>query len=663
MPYKAIQPNSTISLQLLKSIFGIYCIISISVTLLQMVAEFHHQKDQLNEELLQINKIFGNAIATAVWTLDDSQLLSVMKGILELNSVLGVQVIGTVEKAPQLGFVMDETNQVLRFDRDGNRQAVETSPLGLFSQDFPIYAINIAEQEIGTLRVYSSSELVFEKVKYGFIVLTVNAIIKTAALWIIFLIFVNKIVAKPLTILTEALRKIDPDNPKPKDQSELDLLSLSKNRNEVKELADSFVQMRESVLRKLMILSQLSEVGSRLSQSKKLSHAFSVVTNILKENWTFDLSIGCLIEDNELKVVFPQENSMEIQKALQDKQPLREMVQNLKTDQKILHTFSGDFSKILNDPSFSSSFLLGISLKYEGCELGFLLCVMKTPFKLRKEFQEYLKSLSYLLSITISNILHIEIIEEQNRTLEDKVKNKTAELSETLTQLESKHQQTQSFYHFISHELRTPITAMQPYVRFLKEGTECDPLTGKQIKYLNFFDDSLQRMTKLVNQILDLARIESENQKPPLQEIFISPIIQQVANRLKGLFKSDVKLNLVLIQPDVSVRGIWDDTETVVSNLISNAAKYTEVGSVTIKTVQENNGIKILVEDTGIGIESDHLEKIFDRFSRFDHRRMAQGTGLGLSITKALVDRMGGQIDVVSTKNKGSVFSVWLPLV
>ncbi len=257
--------------------------------------------------------------------------------------------------------------------------------------------------------------------------------------------------------------------------------------------------------------------------------------------------------------------------------------------------------------------------------------------------------------LEVQNLVLIKELTSLNTSLERKVEERTDALQHSLNSL-------RNFYYYISHELRTPLTAIQPYIRFLQRGMKCDPPTESQTSHLLVIEDNTKRVMKLVNQILDLARIESQELPTHLQSLLIHSLIRRSVKQLHGLFRPEVEVVLDLLEPEAPVLGTWDDLETVVDNLISNAAKYTETGTVQIKTEIWNSGLRMAIQDTGVGIDVSHLGTIFERFIRVDQQGLAKGTGLGLHITKALVERMGGRIGVTSEKGTGSTFWVWLQL-
>jgi PAS domain S-box-containing protein len=217
------------------------------------------------------------------------------------------------------------------------------------------------------------------------------------------------------------------------------------------------------------------------------------------------------------------------------------------------------------------------------------------------------------------------------------------------------------FISDVSHELRTPITNISLYVELLESAT-----AERRPRYLNVVKEQSQVLTKLVEDILDLSRLTSANARPVLfTPSDLNLLIDQVvtahlplaeAGGLSLIFNPAQNLPKVPVEQNQFAR--------LITNLVSNAIRYTPTGKVEISTECFNGRISIKVADTGIGIEPDDLPHIFERFFRGTNVRQSEihGTGLGLAIVKEIVDFHGGSIEVHSQRGQGSSFQVWLPV-
>ena len=217
----------------------------------------------------------------------------------------------------------------------------------------------------------------------------------------------------------------------------------------------------------------------------------------------------------------------------------------------------------------------------------------------------------------------------------------------------------------MSHEIRTPINA----ILGMNEMISREAVTDSVKTYSWNIKRASESLLSLINDILDFSKIESGKMQLALSEYRLSTVLNDVVNMIeyraerKGLdfvIKADEEMPDRLIGDEVRIRQI-------IMNLLTNAVKYTEEGNVTLSVsgepVSAGTLLKISVEDTGIGIHKEDLEKLFSGFQRLDlqHNRNIEGTGLGLSITKRIVDMMGGTISVDSKYGEGTVFAVTLP--
>ncbi|WP_096434818.1 ATP-binding protein [Alteribacter populi] len=215
----------------------------------------------------------------------------------------------------------------------------------------------------------------------------------------------------------------------------------------------------------------------------------------------------------------------------------------------------------------------------------------------------------------------------------------------------------------VSHELRTPISMLQGYSEAIIDDIAGSEEEKKELAQV-IYDESL-RIGRLVNELLDLARMEAGHIQLNLDKVNISEFSHRVVRKFSGLAKEhDVKLQESIEQLDTILEIDPDRIEQVLTNLIDNAIRHTsEKGSVTLKVNSVEQGIKMDVEDTGSGIPEEDLPFVFERFYKADKARTRghSGTGLGLSIAKNIVDAHNGKVSVHSKLNEGTTFTVLLP--
>ncbi len=217
-----------------------------------------------------------------------------------------------------------------------------------------------------------------------------------------------------------------------------------------------------------------------------------------------------------------------------------------------------------------------------------------------------------------------------------------------------------------SHELRTPTAAILGYAETLAEAPPKDP--AKFRKFADTLYRHAQRLHKLLEELLDLSRLDAQTYTLHLEPLVVAPLLLD-ALEVQRQPAQDAGLSVKWTQPPDSLQVLADRgaLEVVIGNLVQNAVKYTPAGGrIEVRArVQEVEWVRIEIIDSGIGISASDQLRVFERFYRVDKgrsRRMG-GVGLGLSIVKQLVDTLGGRIELASTVGKGSTFAVILPRV
>lgn len=232
---------------------------------------------------------------------------------------------------------------------------------------------------------------------------------------------------------------------------------------------------------------------------------------------------------------------------------------------------------------------------------------------------------------------------------------RSKELIEAKRRAEDADKLKSIFLANMSHEIRTPLNAIVGFSEIIAV-TENEE---EKQEYLAIIQKNSNLLLQLINDILDLSRIESGKSEMHFQQVEISGLVDEVEKVHQLKMKSGVGLNVVRPQGE-----FWTSTDRnrvmqVLFNFLSNAIKNTETGSITLGLKHEGDWLKLYVTDTGCGILKDKLPQIFTRFEKLND--FVQGTGLGLSICKSIVERLGGHIEVVSEVGEGSTFALYLP--
>lgn len=232
---------------------------------------------------------------------------------------------------------------------------------------------------------------------------------------------------------------------------------------------------------------------------------------------------------------------------------------------------------------------------------------------------------------------------------------------EDITQIRKLENMRRDFVSNVTHELKTPLTSIRGFVDTLKAGA----IKEEQVaaRFIDIIDIESERLSSLINDILLLSEIESKEEQvvaPCNMDTVITDVIELLQPKI-------AHKNVVIVyspKPDMDYYPAnANRMKQLLINLLDNAVKYTEVGTITIQCEKRKNKLILCVEDTGIGMEEEHLGRIFERFYRVDKGRARKtgGTGLGLSIVKHIVERYNGKIKVESKLNKGTKFTIELP--
>jgi DNA-binding response OmpR family regulator len=288
---------------------------------------------------------------------------------------------------------------------------------------------------------------------------------------------------------------------------------------------------------------------------------------------------------------------------------------------------------------------------------------------LNQELEKRVEERTLKLSRTLKKLrtAQVELLEQKN-DLEIRVKERTAELAKTMMEAEKANQSKSQFLANMSHELRTPMNAIIGYSEMLIEEA-ADLGQDDFIPDLNKIHGAGKHLLSLINDILDLSKIEAGRMELYLENFSIKDLIKETVSTISPLIeknrntlKVDVPEELGIMHADVT------KVRQSLFNLLSNASKFTEQGEITLKTqcyvAEDRDWISFQVSDTGIGMTSEQMTKLFQAFTQADASttRKYGGTGLGLAITKKFCQMMGGDIEVTSEIDHGSIFTIQLPL-
>ncbi len=225
-------------------------------------------------------------------------------------------------------------------------------------------------------------------------------------------------------------------------------------------------------------------------------------------------------------------------------------------------------------------------------------------------------------------------------------------------------QMKSAFLASMSHELRTPLNSIIGFTGILLQGL-VGTLNDEQIKQLGMVKSSAAHLLELINDILDISKIEADQLKISIAPFKMNELIEKVVQTVSPLAEKKILPLLVYISPEVGqITSDQRRVEQILINLLNNAIKFTEKGEIRVECKQNDGWVETHVIDTGIGIRREDMQKLFSPFQQLDSglSRRYEGTGLGLSICKRLLEKLGGTIWVESKWGVGSTFSFTLPI-
>jgi signal transduction histidine kinase/DNA-binding response OmpR family regulator len=657
---KTINKNS-LATHLIKTIFGLYLLIAVSVTMLQLITEFYLVKESIFEELKKMEKTYGPGLSSAVWNFDQDGLDAILKGMIENSVIKGVKVVYiNGNTAGKIGLVKEEDTEN-EFSND-------------FKIDFDLSIINSrGETNIaGKTFLFSDNSVVVERIKYSFFLMIINSIIKTIALWIIFRVFLRKILTDPLNRFT-------------RDVGQIDLDSLGDSRievhtefeNELKVLEKTFNQMLAK-LQKTLNKQHESENFLRISESRYRQFFENVPVSLWEQDYSrIKVELDHYINEGvtDFKGFFREHPDLllkftasiitrDVNKATLSmyKATDKEML-----FQNINKIFGVEYQDVLEkeicamsagDLEFASETVL-YDLNGESLFVNIRLSVAPGC---EEDWSKVFVSMSDISKRTMAE----KKLRETQNELELRVEERTLDLLDAKDAAEKANRIKGEFLAKMSHEIRTPMNAIIGLGHLVLD-TE---LSANQKDYLNKMQGSANALLRIINDILDFSKIEAEQMEVEYIEFNLDKVLVDLSNVIsiqaynKGLtilFDVDPKAPMLLLGDPLRLGQ-------VLLNLANNAIKFTEKGNIIVKIklmeeTREFAKIQFSINDSGIGLSKDQIGNLFKSFSQADSSttRKYGGTGLGLTISKRLVEMMGGNIDIASEPGKGSNFFFKLP--
>lgn len=317
-----------------------------------------------------------------------------------------------------------------------------------------------------------------------------------------------------------------------------------------------------------------------------------------------------------------------------------------------------------------SQFPVLVSLSYINIDGKVLVMAFISDITERKRSEEALKRSEEQLLVYASE-------------LEKKVQSRTEDLNSTISALEKEvlvrkraeedarkalgrerelNELKSKFVSIASHEFRTPLSTVMSSASLINQYIERNEV-DKVNKHVQRIKSSVNHLTSILNDFLSLGKLEEGKIDVNKESIHLHEFLIEIHEEITPTLKAGQELKL---NSDCAVEQVYSDTRilrNILFNLISNASKYSDVNkSIYIECISEANGFAFAIRDEGIGIPQEDQKHMFDRFFRASNAGNVQGTGLGLNIVRRYVDLLGGSISFKSEYNKGSIFTVWIPI-
>ncbi len=305
---------------------------------------------------------------------------------------------------------------------------------------------------------------------------------------------------------------------------------------------------------------------------------------------------------------------------------------------------------------------LGVPLIVQERVIGLLNLSKTQPNFYTEKHAQIAATFADEAAIAIENARLYDTLRHYATSLEERVAQRTRELAEANARLQELDHLKTKFVSDVSHELRTPINNLRLYLDLLEQGNP-----EKRNTYLQTLRQQTERLGQLVNDILDLSKLDANIDQITWTPVDLNTITEQVVTTLKPQAESKgLKLHYAPAMALPTILANRSQIAQIVTNLLANAINYTPEGAIWVSTHYEaaQNRVGLIVQDTGIGIAEEDLPHVFDRFYRGQSASQSEipGTGLGLAIVHDIVTRHHGQIEVSSEVGRGSTFRIWLPL-
>jgi signal transduction histidine kinase len=429
----------------------------------------------------------------------------------------------------------------------------------------------------------------------------------------------------------------------------------------------SLEQSREDLQRRVRELSLLYEASRHIASTLDPERMAEVVVRLMHREFGFDVVIVRILDsDGRLRIKgavgFPPGANLSGAETISMQSYFGEcflenrlvVVENAAEIRKpvVLPADAPEPRSFVHAPIAVDSAVLGVLSAYSSTGRVYF----------STEFLQFVRTLALQLGLGIQHVQLYRELGDLSRELEAKVRQRTTELEDANRRLKELDRLKSEVVSTVSHELRTPLTSIRSLSEILIQGDVPD---DRRQQFLTIIAEESQRLSRLISQLLDLSRIEAGKMEWRMEPLDLAEVASQAARANHAVFdESGVALEVNAPAGRVTVRADRDKMMQVLTNLLSNAAKFTPRGGFVMLRVFAEDGQGVVeVEDSGPGIPAADQEAIFERFHQAGDTTRAKpfGVGLGLPISREIVEHHGGSLTVQSQPGAGSCFRVTLP--